>query len=184
MLRSWCQAVAPQFTLSTEEPILRWTRPESLHITLHYLGATIAGTVTEHQAALGALVHGLPAIPIRLKTLALFPKPVSARGLWVEVEDPTLALKQLYEDIARKLQYLGLPVEERRFRPHITLGRVSSRLKGAQRREAAIVMQQLITAKPLNLTKDWISQVHWYRSQQQPGGNLYLPESSWPLKTS
>ncbi len=184
MLQSWRRTVAPHFALPSGEPILRWTRPESLHITLHYFGPTAQGVVDDHQTALGALVQAIPAIPIRLHTLALFPKPETARGLWVEVEDPTGALKQLYEDLAHKLQQLDLPVAGRIFRPHITLGRVSSRLKGAQRREAAVVMRRVLAARHLSFSKDTVSQVHWYRSQQQPGGNFYLPLTSWRLRTT
>ena len=163
---------------------MRWTRPESLHITLHYFGPTVPAAVADHQSALGEIVQATQEIPVQLKTLDLFPQPRKARGLWMEVEDPTGALNQLHSNLVRKLQQLDLPGDHRQFRPHVTIGRISSRLRGAQRREAAAILQQVVATRPVSVTADSISRVHWYQSVQQQGGNLYPPLATWMLQAS
>ena len=184
LLQRWRLAAALHLALPAGDPVLRWTRPESLHVTLHYFGVTAQTAIADHQSALGAIVQATREIPVCLKEITLFPQHRQARGLWVEVEDPTGALYELHSNLVRKLQQLGLSVDRRRFRPHITLGRIPSRLRGSLCREAAEILQQFATTQSLDMTADTIAQVHWYQSVQQPGGNLYRPLVTWPLTAS
>ena len=184
VLRRWCQAVKPDLYLPTGDPVLRWTRPESLHITLHYLGSTVKSEVALHQAAIGEVTHTARQIPFQLKAPTPFPQSSRARGLWVPVEDPTESLSQLHSALGLKLQQLGLPVDRKPFRPHVTLGRISSKLRGAQRREAASALQRIVATRIISVAADSIDQIHWYQSVQQPGGNVYTPLATWPLGTS
>ncbi len=182
-LQRWCQAAAPQLTLPSGSPVLRWTRPESLHITLHYLGPTEQAAALDCQSVLGEMVAEIQEIPVHLQGLALFPQSRQTGGLWVEVTDPTGALAQLHANLSRTLQQLGLPASHRRFRPHVTLGRIAARPKSAVRREAAAILQRVVATRPLARTADTIALVHWYQSIQQPGGNRYPPLATWRLKT-
>jgi len=185
---------------------LRWTRPESLHITLHYFGPTPQAALAECQTALGEVVQKAQKIPVRLYAPTLFPHSRKARGLWIEVGDPTGALHRLHADLVQalqhlglpcdpklqhlglpcdpKLQHLGLPCDPKRFHPHVTLGRIPSRLRGSRRREAVAVLRQTVAHGSVPMTADTIAQMHWYQSLPQPRGNIYKPLTTWRFDMS
>ncbi|MFH0878132.1 MAG: RNA 2',3'-cyclic phosphodiesterase, partial [Lentisphaerota bacterium] len=50
----------------------------------------------------------------------------SPRILWAGVEDPSSGLRTLQQDIERGVRELGFKIEDRPFKPHLTLGRVRS----------------------------------------------------------
>jgi 2'-5' RNA ligase len=105
---------------------VRWVRPESYHLTLRFLGNVdreaipgLAECVTEQIA---------PAAPfaMRLGAALVFPSPRQPRVVALAVE-PESALASLAEGVERGVQAAGFKAERRRFRAHLTLGRVRNR---------------------------------------------------------
>ncbi len=91
--------------------------PARLHITLHFLGQVPRERVDEFRAAL--------AVPVEshVLTLAQGRATVWPGGIAVlELQAPP-ELQALHADLSRALQSLRWPVEERRFRPHVTFAR-------------------------------------------------------------
>lgn len=99
----------------------RRTRPEHLHLTLHFLGPTDPARVPELASSLPKRID---PITLRLAHLQDW-----GEGLQVlrPLEYPP-ALMELQKQIGATLGELGLPVDDRRFRPHVTLGRKGSGL--------------------------------------------------------
>ncbi|MBI5257610.1 MAG: RNA 2',3'-cyclic phosphodiesterase [Burkholderiales bacterium] len=97
-------------------PSARRVPPAKLHLTLHFLGAVPA----DH---LPALLHGLPPAPPPFR-LAFGEAGAWAGGLVVlhplALPEPLLALHAAQR---QALRALGLPVEARPYRPHVTLAR-------------------------------------------------------------
>jgi 2'-5' RNA ligase len=97
-------------------PGARPTATSKLHLTLHFVGALPAERLDEFVAALPAPVHGLV---LRLGELQVW-----RGGLTVlsprAVPRELIALHALQREA---LAALGLPVEARAFRPHLTLAR-------------------------------------------------------------
>lgn len=90
-------------------------RPERLHLTLHFLGE-----VGEPETQ--ALVARLP--PAETFTLRLARADCWPQGVAVlEAGEPPPELLRLHAALADTLHGLGLRVEARRFRPHVTLAR-------------------------------------------------------------
>ena len=109
----------------------RWRWPEAaavvdparLHITLHFLGQVPRERVDEFRAAL--------AVPFEPHVLVLAQgrATVWPGGIAVlELQAPP-GLQLLHADLARALQSLKWPIEERRYRPHVTFAR---RAQGAR----------------------------------------------------
>lgn len=94
----------------------RATRPERLHVTLHFLGSV----ADAHLPALRASL----AVPWPACELVLDAARVWAGGMAV-VEARTIApeLAALHAELGVRLAALGLPPEARRWRPHVTLAR-------------------------------------------------------------
>lgn len=100
---------------------LRWSAPESWHITLQFLGNADAGPLDSLKARLGE-VRSAP-VPVRLAALGAFER---AGVVFVDVEVAP-ALAALQQQIAAASAQCGFRPEERPFHPHITLARVRGR---------------------------------------------------------
>lgn len=108
---------------------VRWVRPESLHVTLKFIGEKPADTVDQIRTALSAIQA--PAISITFQGFGFFPTAKSPRVFWIGMRaDPELAtLAKAVDDTTIAL---GVPREEHPFTPHLTLARGGS---GAPRRQ-------------------------------------------------
>lgn len=87
-----------------------------LHLTMHFLGQVPRGR-------LPALYEGL-RLPVHPFVLEFTACQRWSRGLLVALpESVPRELSDLHESLAQALRRLGLPVEDRPFRPHVTLSR-------------------------------------------------------------
>ncbi len=101
-------------------PDARWVRPESLHVTLKFIGEKSAEAVEQIKEALAA-VKG-QAVEMGFRGHGFFPTAKSARVFWVGIE-PGPALASLANAVDDVTAGLGIPKEERAFNAHLTLAR-------------------------------------------------------------
>jgi 2'-5' RNA ligase len=97
----------------------RWVAPESIHITLKFLGEIPEKRIEEIDGAL----TGLTWMPftVTVRGVGFFPGNRSPRVFWAGMEAPTM--QNLTEELDSRLERLGFEKEKRAFRPHITLAR-------------------------------------------------------------
>jgi 2'-5' RNA ligase len=101
-------------------PDLRWVRPESMHVTLKFVGEKPPEAVEEIKQALGAIRAG--AIDISFRGYGFFPTSKAPRVFWVGIgAGPELAA--LAKSVDEATAALGVPREEHEFSPHLTLAR-------------------------------------------------------------
>jgi 2'-5' RNA ligase len=105
---------------------VKWVERENLHATLLFLGEVddrglpqVCEVVTE-----GARQHA--GFVLSVETVGCFPSPRRPRVLWVGVGQGAEALCAIHETLENPLAEMGFRREERRYTPHITLGRVKS----------------------------------------------------------
>jgi 2'-5' RNA ligase len=136
-------------------------RPEGLHLTLRFLGATEADRAERVIERVQDAAAATPAATLPLGSLGMFPERGAPRVLWVglTLTPPLLALQQACEDAARAE---GFPPEERAFSPHLTLGRWSEKVRRPELAPAALGTVRMET-------------LVLYRSQPQAGGSVYTP---------
>jgi len=111
-----------------ELPAARWVPVEQLHLTLRFIGEVDRATFQLIKKAL-ASVH-VDKFPLTLRGVGHFPPGKHPRVLWVGM-DPAPQLLRLQQQVEDVLRELGLPGEERRFSPHITLARLQDAPAGA-----------------------------------------------------
>ena len=102
---------------------IRWTRPENLHLTVEFFGATAAEKIPDLEKALAAAAKRSSAFALRLARLGTFGGPRHPRVLWLGVESAGLAA--LHERVESALREAGWVPEARAFAPHLTLGRIA-----------------------------------------------------------
>jgi 2'-5' RNA ligase len=113
-------ALAP---LRAAAPAIHWTPAEKLHATVRFLGEQPEAMVGPFIDMLKTAAAGFSPIPMTLGTLGAFPAWRRARVVWVGATgEPKLEL--LHHDIEVGFVGLGLEVEGRPFRPHVTVARL------------------------------------------------------------
>ena len=102
---------------------LRWVRPESVHLTLKFLGEVSTDAIPAIRQSLRQAAKGAPTFSVAVRGLGCFPNVTHPRVLWMGLDDPQRELLQLQQRIESTLAPLGLSMERRLFRPHLTLAR-------------------------------------------------------------
>lgn len=104
------------------EPV-KWTDPSNIHITLVFLGNTDEERIPQLKSMLKEICEGRGKFDLALKGAGVFRNMNAPRILWTGIE-PSEILLQLYEAITEGLIKLGLDLEDRPYKPHLTLGRI------------------------------------------------------------
>jgi RNA 2',3'-cyclic 3'-phosphodiesterase len=107
-------------------PQTRWLPPETLHLTLVFLGSVPDATVPGLREAFGATCGRHRAIRLALGAMETFGPARSPRVLATTLSGEVDALQALVTDARRAAEPL-VPLEpERPFRPHLTVARARS----------------------------------------------------------
>ncbi len=146
----------------------RWVAPESLHLTLRFLGGLELPTLDGLRAEL-ARARGAP-FRLALGGLGTFGGSVSPRVVWLRVTEGLDACAALARGVEAACQAAGLEPEPRGFRAHVTLAR--------QRTESER-LPELPAPPPLD---PWtVEHFVLYESILRPGGPRYVPLERYPL---
>jgi RNA 2',3'-cyclic 3'-phosphodiesterase len=152
------------------DPALRPTRPESLHVTLVFLGAREPEEVEE----IAALVRrsGVPAPTMKLEDPISLPR--RRRAALFALPAPSAGASALQKALVDRLVTVGLYEPEKRdFWPHVTVARVRPEGRGS-RRPAAVLRRP--GDLPEGSKHAFVSvRLTLYRSELQPGGSRYAP---------
>lgn len=106
--------------VSALAPDARWAKPESLHVTLKFIGEQPEAAVERIKQALATIAASRAEIYFR--GYGFFPTAESPRVFWIGLEaGPQLAA--LATAIDEGMASLGIPKEDRAFSRHLTLAR-------------------------------------------------------------
>jgi len=105
-------------------PGARWVPAENMHVTLRFVGEVDGRTAGDVAAALEEVEAA--AFDMAIEGVDLLGNRRDARVLYAGVA-PKEPLKRLRDKVEGALQRQGLPAEERKYHPHVTL----ARLRGA-----------------------------------------------------
>jgi RNA 2',3'-cyclic 3'-phosphodiesterase len=170
-------------------PDARWMRPESLHITLKFIGEQPPERVEAITERLWR-VEG-SAFEIRAGGHGFFPTAKAPRVFWIGIHaGPQLA--ELAEIIDVATAELGIPREDRPYSPHLTLarsgaGRRSGSAKGRKADDPnaifAVLEKRLAAIGELDFGTMTANEFILYQSQLSPAGSKYTKLQRFPMKT-
>jgi RNA 2',3'-cyclic 3'-phosphodiesterase len=141
----------------------RWVAPESIHITLKFVGEIPEKRLEDIDTAVTGLTW--KSFTISVRGVGFFPGKRSPRVLWAGLEAPTM--QGLAEQLDARMERLGFEKEKRAFRPHVTLARAKdTRLDST-----------LVTAATQYEEHDFgsftVDRVFLFMSTLQPAGAVY-----------
>ena len=149
---------------------VRWVTPETMHLTVQFLGQTDADLVPQINQILQQVACQNASHTLKLASVGAFPHLRRPSVVWVGVGGETESLEQLQATLTQMLERLGFTREARPFRAHLTLGRV--------RRDATFQQQeqlgQAISALPQIHPISWqVTQVTLFQSELLQAGPRY-----------
>ncbi len=107
-----------------ELPGLSWSKTENLHVNLKFFGETTESQADQIRHAVESAISHISSFDLELKGFGVFPDHRSPRVLWIGLGGALDSLSKLAECINRAVVPLGFPLEDRPFRPHLTVARV------------------------------------------------------------
>jgi 2'-5' RNA ligase len=114
-------------------PEARWVMPESLHVTLKFIGEKADEEAGQIRQALETIAAD--AFEMSFRGYGFFPGARAPRVFWIGIEAGE-QLAALATTVNEVLAQLGIPKEEHAFSPHLTLARRGGS-SGSPRKQAA-----------------------------------------------
>ncbi|MGD8412917.1 MAG: RNA 2',3'-cyclic phosphodiesterase [Candidatus Latescibacterota bacterium] len=112
-----------------ERPPWRWTRPNTWHITLKFLGERRESDTAAIVRCLEGVAARHRTFPLELKDFDGFPNLRRPRVLTFRVGEGAEQLESMAADVDQTLfDVMGIAKETKQFRAHATVARVKSRL--------------------------------------------------------
>ncbi len=146
-------------------PRARWAGVEGMHVTLKFIGEVSPEKVGRIQAEL-ATVRSAQPVEMSFRDVGFFPNQRHPRVFWAGIT-ATPNLTELATEVERGMESLGIPREQRPFRPHLTLARFKSE-EGLER-----LCEALRNFKSVEFGSTRTRELHLYQSQLKPRGAEY-----------
>lgn len=154
----------------------RWVRPESLHLTVKFIGEQPEENLAAIRTALAAVAKPA-AFSLGMYGLYFFPEKRFPRVLatFIHGEKGHSEMAALAKQIDFQLSPLKIPREERAYRGHLTLARLDPRGQHDALEAALAGMMR----------REWgefpVGEFHLYRSELKQGGAVYTRLASFSL---
>lgn len=162
-------------TMRAAAPGIAWVSDERLHLTLKFLGEQPEEIVAAVRTSVREMAVGHRPISLTLGGLGAFPNLRQPRIVWMGVQhEPRLEL--MHHDMEVACAKLGLLLEGRAFRPHLTLGRVKKPLS----REVALALRDAARATEYTGSVN-VTTIDLMQSTRAPAGSRYSILDAAPL---
>lgn len=102
---------------------IKWVKFDNLHITLKFLGEIDEKKKQEMTPAIQEVAKQYTSFNMSLEGVGCFPSPRNPRVLWIGAKEGSEHLCTIAQVLEEKLVQFGFK-EEKRFHPHLTIGRI------------------------------------------------------------
>ncbi len=150
---------------------VRWVGPEQLHWTLKFLGDVDMLEIPDVCRRLGRAVAPLAPFDVSACGVGAFPDIHHPRTIWLGIRDGLEPMLELHAAVEETLADLGFRQEQRRFRPHITLGRV----RGGAEEGSRELAERLQAHADFEAGISTVFEITVFSSELTPKGPIYDP---------
>ena len=157
------------------QPSVKWVDPNSIHLTLKFLGNVPVDRIGNITGAMEKAAQGISPFHLEVKDLGVFPNLRRVQVVWVGISGQVDRLSQLQQRIESNLAPLGFAPESRPFTPHLTLARLRNQASSDERQRFG----QLIANTRFKATYTIeVNAISLMRSQLTREGAIYTRISS------
>ena len=161
--------------LKTLSAAVKWVRPESIHLTLKFLGHITPDQLEQVKETVKDVVKKQRRFELEASGLGAFPSLDRPRVFWVGLAGSgRQQLMVLQKQLETALAQIGFPEEKRAFKPHLTLGRVKSS------RQLTRVIEKIKSTTFPHIAFP-VTDILIMRSELRPDGARYSVLKSFPL---
>jgi 2'-5' RNA ligase len=150
--------------------VVKWVDPDSIHITLKFLGEISTDKVEKLIQAMDEAVKGTAPFQLEVRKLGAFPAPDRPQVIWVGVKGEVDKITRLQQSIEASCERLGFSRENRAFTPHLTLGRVRDEARPNERQRLG---KQLMETSFTSLHNVEVTEINLLKSQLTPAGAIH-----------
>jgi 2'-5' RNA ligase len=161
-----------------EPPGVKWVSPESIHLTLKFLGNIDAGRIEAVTRAMEESVRGIAPFRLRASGLGVFPSLKRAQVAWVGINGEVDQLSRLQKQLESNLARRGFPPKSRAFTPHLTLARLKNYASPDERQSFG----RLIASREFEAGDIEVEAINLMKSQLTRSGAIYSRLSSAQLE--
>jgi len=158
-----------QSQLKTADADVKWVKPESIHLTLKFLGNISNQKVGEVKNLLDLVSPDHGSFELSLFKIGCFPKLEYPRVIWVGIDKGCSESESLAKAIEEESAKIGFAKESRPYAAHLTLGRVRS----AKGKGALVSKIKTLDFKPSAVSA--IDRLTLFQSTLSPKGSIYTP---------
>lgn len=102
---------------------INWVNERNMHLTLKFMGEVDVSKLLSIKEKLNEALQSETTFTFNLKSIGSFGNSRDIKVIWAGIEE-CKKLIFLYQSIEEKLSEIGFEKENRKFSPHLTLGRV------------------------------------------------------------
>lgn len=146
----------------------RWVVEENLHFTLQFLGDITDQDIVDVCSRVSAVAEEFEPFEIAARGIGAFPSLDRPKTLWVGVGEGEERLVELHAGLDRELADLGFRGENRRFVPHLTIGK-----QNRTARPSAALANELSSYAEFEAGKMLVDAITVFASQLRPDGPEY-----------
>ena len=115
--------------LSKSNNGVKWVNGKNVHLTLHFLGYLNEDKVEQIKLIMQSFQGKFGQLEFELGRVNAFPNLDKPRVIFLECKQiNSKSVFKLHELLAKKIVQLGIRVDSRKWKPHLTLGRVKQPL--------------------------------------------------------
>jgi 2'-5' RNA ligase len=145
---------------------IRWVDISNMHVTLVFIGDTDEPMVKKVGSILTEDFTGFGNIDFRLTGFGVFRNLNDPRILFTGIENPG-RLAGAHEIVKKGLEKLNIKLEDRQFKPHLTIGRTKD-LRDKNNLQNLIQKYEGIKLQDIT-----VSEIVYYESVLLPTGPMY-----------
>ena len=103
---------------------VKWVNSKNIHLTMKFLGETDKSIIEAISTTVKKVASKHSSVKCTIDKIGGFPNLRRPKVIWAGIEDNIDRLEAIVSDIENEMAGLGFEKENRKFKSHLTLGRV------------------------------------------------------------
>ena len=155
---------------------LRWVRPDTIHLTVVFLGDVAEDAMGPLKNAVAPVCARFAPFTAALEGVHVFGGVRNPRVLWIGLAGDTERLGAFRDALQDAVAPCGITAETRPYHPHLTLGRFRrDRGRNAQ-------LKDILERHRTVASGQWeLRELTLFKSDLKPDGAVHTPLAAWPL---